>query len=234
MERKNERLPIFTERFRELQGDRSNTEFADFLGISRQTVGFYCNGDRVPDALTLVKIAKKCEVSSDWLLGLTGDKSTKFRTTDVLGISSNALDSLIEICNHSSDIVSDLFSSIGFTAFLCKIHLLKQMVHEVKQAHSVVHEKGLCKNYKNTNVLMQFEEWMGEFLGYPVHFEEPKHSINYIFEDIKLIAENLAKELSGYNDLTSAELDDHICDFEEKDIKEFLNYITERYYTEDG
>lgn len=76
MERKNERLPIFTERFRELQGDRSNTEFADFLGISRQTVGFYCNGDRVPDALTLVKIAKKCEVSSDWLLGLTDIKTT--------------------------------------------------------------------------------------------------------------------------------------------------------------
>ena len=45
MERKNERLPIFTERFRELQGDRSNTEFADFLGISRQTVGFYKNAE---------------------------------------------------------------------------------------------------------------------------------------------------------------------------------------------
>ena len=64
MERKNDRLPIFTERFRELQGERSNTEFAEFLGISRQTVGFYWNGDRVPDAITLIKIAKKCEVSA--------------------------------------------------------------------------------------------------------------------------------------------------------------------------
>ena len=50
MERKSNRLPIFTERFRKLQGDRSNTEFAEFLEISRQTVGFYCNGDRLPDA----------------------------------------------------------------------------------------------------------------------------------------------------------------------------------------
>ena len=71
MERKNDRLPIFTERFRELQGERSNTEFADFLGISRQTVGFYFNGDRVPDALTLVKISQRCGVSADWLLGLS-------------------------------------------------------------------------------------------------------------------------------------------------------------------
>ena len=70
MERKNDRLPIFTERFRELQGEQSNTEFAEFLGISRQTVGFYWNGDRVPDAITIIKIAKKCEVSADWLLGL--------------------------------------------------------------------------------------------------------------------------------------------------------------------
>lgn len=73
MERKNERLPIFTERFRELQGDFSNTEFAKFLGISRQTVGFYWNGDRVPDAVTLVKIAERCDVSTDWLLGIVND-----------------------------------------------------------------------------------------------------------------------------------------------------------------
>ena len=56
MEHKSNRMPIFTERFRELQGDRSNTEFAEFLEISRQTVGFYCNGDRLPDALMLKQI----------------------------------------------------------------------------------------------------------------------------------------------------------------------------------
>ena len=61
------RLSIFTRRFRELQGERSNKEFSDFLGISRQTVGFYCNGDRIPDALGIKTIAEKCGVSADWL-----------------------------------------------------------------------------------------------------------------------------------------------------------------------
>lgn len=69
------RFPQFRERFRELQGDMSNTEFAELLGMSRQTVGFYCNGDRIPDALTIKEIAQKCNVSTDWLLGLSDFRS---------------------------------------------------------------------------------------------------------------------------------------------------------------
>ncbi len=96
MERKNDRLPIFTERFRELQGERSNTEFADFLGISRQTVGFYCNGDRVPDALTLIKISQKCGVSADWLLGLSDYKNKETESTSAkeLGLSEKSVNFL--------------------------------------------------------------------------------------------------------------------------------------------
>lgn len=73
--KKDNRLPIFTERFRELQGDLSNTDYADYLGISRQTVGFYCNGDRLPDVVTLLKIAEKCNVSTDYLLGKSDVKT---------------------------------------------------------------------------------------------------------------------------------------------------------------
>ena len=96
MERKNERLPIFTERFRELQGDRSNTEFADFLGISRQTVGFYYNGDRVPDAITLTKISQKCGVSADWLLGLSEYKDSENERVCAkdLGLSEKSIEVL--------------------------------------------------------------------------------------------------------------------------------------------
>ena len=69
------RLPIFRERFEVLRAGRSNTEFAEFLGMSRQTVGFYLNGDRIPDAIGLMEIAQKCNVSADWLLGLSDTKS---------------------------------------------------------------------------------------------------------------------------------------------------------------
>lgn len=100
----NDRLPIFTKRFRELQGERTNTEFADFLGISRQTVGFYCNGDRIPDAQILRDIAKKCNVSSDWLLGLTDiqnpDTNIAF-ALQCLGLSDSSAKNLLAIKKDS-------------------------------------------------------------------------------------------------------------------------------------
>ena len=104
MERKNDRLPIFTERFRELQGEKTNTEFADFLGISRQTVGFYCNGDRVPDALTLIKISQKCGVSADWLLGLSDYKNKETESTSAkeLGLSEKSVNFLARHIDRKS------------------------------------------------------------------------------------------------------------------------------------
>lgn len=107
----NKRMPIFMERFRELQGERSNTEFAEFLGISRQTVGFYCNGDRIPDAYMLRYIAEKCNVSSDWLIGLSEVKVINEdveRICKYLGLSETAVKSLKklsakEIMNVFSD-----------------------------------------------------------------------------------------------------------------------------------
>jgi len=101
---KNNRMPIFTERFRELQGDRSNTEFADFLGISRQTVGFYCNGNRIPDAYMLRCIAEKCGVSCDYLIGLTPTKTLDSNTRQVcefLNLSEKAISNIQKICKST-------------------------------------------------------------------------------------------------------------------------------------
>lgn len=104
-EEKN-RFPIFRERFRELQGDRSNTEFAEFLGISRQTVGFYCNGDRIPDALGLKEIASTCGVSADWLLGLSDVRTNDIKLReicDATGLSERALLNLDRIIQEFPD-----------------------------------------------------------------------------------------------------------------------------------
>lgn len=65
------RFPIFSQRFNKLRGEITQACFADFLDISRPTIGFYENGERLPDALTLRKIAERCGVAADWLLGLS-------------------------------------------------------------------------------------------------------------------------------------------------------------------
>ena len=65
------RFPAFRTAFLKLMGDMTLEQFATFLGMSRATVGFYAAGQRIPDALGLKKIAEKCKVSADWLLGIS-------------------------------------------------------------------------------------------------------------------------------------------------------------------
>lgn len=62
-------------RLNELQGNRSNAQFAQDIGISRNTVNFWLTGQRIPDAGSLKTIAQKCAVSVDWILGLTDIRS---------------------------------------------------------------------------------------------------------------------------------------------------------------
>lgn len=69
------RFPIFAERLTALRDNMTQAEFADFLGVSRATLGFYESGTRVPDILTLRRISEKCNVPSDWLLGITDVKN---------------------------------------------------------------------------------------------------------------------------------------------------------------
>lgn len=93
------RLPVFADRFIELRGKRTQDEFAKFLGISRPTVGFYESGQRIPDAVVLRQIAEKCNVSTDYLLGLTDEKTpcSDIRAIcEYTGLSSRAIKVLNE------------------------------------------------------------------------------------------------------------------------------------------
>lgn len=74
---KPNRFPILRERLNLLMRDMdlTTTDFANKVGITRQTMGFYLNGDRIPDSRTIAQICKNCEVSANWLLGLTDTRS---------------------------------------------------------------------------------------------------------------------------------------------------------------
>ena len=114
---KKDRFPIFKERFRELQGEMSNTEFADFLGMSRQTVGFYLNGNRVPDIIGLEQISSKCNVSADWLLGLSAVKSLDTDCKSVCnytGLSEESVFKLNEVSKQKNgpNIISMFFDRL--------------------------------------------------------------------------------------------------------------------------
>lgn len=117
----NNRLPTFTKRFRELQGERTNTEFADYLGLSRQTVGFYCNGDRIPDAVVLRHIAEKCKVSVDWLLGLSEVQSTDATIQQICkftGLNEEVISVLKMIEMIDGELLNNILASEFFLYFM--------------------------------------------------------------------------------------------------------------------
>jgi len=121
MQQKDGRLPILKKRLKELQGDMYATDFAKKLGLSRATVGFYLNGDRIPDSETLIQICQRCNVSADYLLGLTdvkhlGDPDKRV-ICDATGLSEEVVDLLM--ADHGSANPSHLAFLVG--AFLTAI-----------------------------------------------------------------------------------------------------------------
>lgn len=78
------------ERLKELRKDRSQAEFSRFLGISsQQTYQRYEDGKTMPNAEILHRIATKCDVSVDWLLGIRDEKNIKFGDPDEIKRDTN-------------------------------------------------------------------------------------------------------------------------------------------------
>lgn len=87
---------VFPERLSALMKERNVTqeELAHELGIKRQTVSLYKNGQSTPDAAQLKNIAIFFDVSADWLLGLSSKRSPDIdvrKMADTLHLSDIAI-----------------------------------------------------------------------------------------------------------------------------------------------
>lgn len=87
----------FPKRIKELRSSlcKTQSDFADFIGTTQSALSGYENGDRTPSYEILIAISQKCNVSIDWLCGLS-DKMTLDRhiTTykDLFTLFINLLD----------------------------------------------------------------------------------------------------------------------------------------------
>lgn len=68
---------VFPTRLRELMKERNESQqvLAEALGVQRQTVSNYANGQSDPNWEMIGKICKHYKVSADWMLGLTDIKT---------------------------------------------------------------------------------------------------------------------------------------------------------------
>ena len=98
-------MQVFRERLNQLLIESGKTvkDFAaEVVRASRQSVGYYLNGNRAPDSETLREICENCHVSADWLLGLSDIRNPEkdFQTAcATFGLSETAGNTLL---NHKS------------------------------------------------------------------------------------------------------------------------------------
>ena len=125
-----ERMPVFRDNFRELVDEKGGiTAFANYSGFTRQTIGFWYNGPRVPDAESLLKLATVCNCSVDWLLGRVrpDNRSADQKVSDMssyTGLSSDAIEELHLYQTDSKEMKAEFFRDQARRA----IHLLSWII----------------------------------------------------------------------------------------------------------
>lgn len=138
-------LPIFRERLDELRGEMSYADFAEFLGMSRATIGFYLAGKRIPNASDLKKIAQKCHVTSDYLVGLDSARTHEQSSiADSLCVSGDTVERLYA--------VKELFPGIceGETIPILDAFLSsKELLPFIVEVSYLVDERKLMAERKN-------------------------------------------------------------------------------------
>lgn len=112
------------ERIKDLRTElkMSQQEFSELLGIPASTCSDYEKDSAIVPSDIIVKISEKCNVSSDYLLGITNTRNIENKDVADLYLSDAALDKL---CNGNLDsrIVSDLIESEYFETLIADIDI---------------------------------------------------------------------------------------------------------------
>lgn len=117
---------LLGKRIKKVRGQKSQEVFAAELGISRGALSFYENGERTPDAEIIYKICELYNISADYLLGFTDNKTTDENlqaVCDYVGLSENAVAVLHEISLGQAN-YAPIQSWIIFEGYLPHIALL--------------------------------------------------------------------------------------------------------------
>ena len=121
MESKNTCVEVFGKRLKELRKANGYTieQFADMVGISKSTLGYYENDKRMPDIEILVRIADTLNVNADYLIGRTNTtaQNGKMKTVcEFTGLSDCAVEYLSELVKNKDyaklSIINHLFHEL--------------------------------------------------------------------------------------------------------------------------
>lgn len=165
----------FPKALRELMDETDTTQpmLAESMGVTRQTISLYCNGQSTPDIDIFAKIADYFNVSFDYLLGKS--ESKKRENVDInkkTGLSDESIKILEEIWTKKEF----YYPSIRTIDELIKNKELIEMISEYLFTQTVESEKFSLmfteRDYDGTytDVVKQYE------------FDDEKHKSILLFE----------------------------------------------------
>lgn len=120
-ETKNTCEQVFGKRLKELRKEHGYTieQFADMVGISKSTLGYYENDKRMPDIEILARIANVLNVNADYLIGRTNTTAQKGKMKTVCeftGLSDQAAEYLSELAENRDyaklSVINHLFKEL--------------------------------------------------------------------------------------------------------------------------
>ena len=120
-ETKNTCEQVFGKRLKELRKEHGYTieQFADMVGISKSTLGYYENDKRMPDIEILARIANVLNVSADYLIGRTNTTAQKGKMKTVCeftGLSDSAAEILAQLVKDKDyeklSVINHLFQEL--------------------------------------------------------------------------------------------------------------------------
>ena len=121
MESKNTCVEVFGKRLKELRKANGYTieQFADMVGISKSTLGYYENDKRMPDIKILSRIADTLNVNADYLIGRTNTTAQKGKMKTVCeftGLSDSAAEYLAQLVKNKDyeklSVINHLFDEL--------------------------------------------------------------------------------------------------------------------------
>lgn len=134
---------IFAQRIKELREDRglSQGKLADELGISRGALSYYESYQRTADISMLVKFASYFGVTTDYLLGLSDNRTPETAGIgEVTGLSDEAIGLLKEAKQYSDiEIEQDNPGATSSDIFSAMIEAVDQYPQVIITTESVIH-----------------------------------------------------------------------------------------------
>lgn len=202
-------------------------DVAKSIGVSRQALGKWANGETVPDIIDLKKLARYFNISADYLLGLNDIQTTNpdlIMACKYTGLDENTINTIAKITKNYPTVWIELFINKYFDKILSEIlgtfaifddNTLWQFQISHGQNGFEKEIKPNCKELTQNEIKQAYTKWLMNWLDMCIYWAVG-HIKNYIIElnnlEIKEFQSNIDKissELYNYYVLEAAKNGEH-------------------------